>query len=231
MLINNYDIKSKYGAILSEKKISPCKTNIGIEWLKNSLSPFIIDKQTKFCSIKCKFTFTADTEQEFEKRFSEFNKNIIECNIRFDNINMNYHCYIDNVDDPERITPYYWETSAEWIGYKYGDEVTEILNHVESKTIIVDGNLPTPAIVTITVPIDTIDMRLIGFGGDIVVRNLKANTPIIINGEEGTITENWRNKFADTDMWEFPKLAPGKNTITTSKANSNINIKYKPRWI
>lgn len=32
-------------------------------------------------------------------------------------------------------------------------------------------------------------------------------------------------------MWGFPRLKPGANTITVSKNNVDITIKYKPRFI
>lgn len=39
------------------------------------------------------------------------------------------------------------------------------------------------------------------------------------------------NKYGDTDMWDFPRLNPGTNTITVNKNNCDIKIKYKPRYI
>lgn len=231
MLINDYNIKNKYNAILNKKEISPSKTTLNVEWLKNSLNPFIVDEETKFCTVKCQFTFMAETEQEFEKRFSEFNKDTKECVLNFDNINMNYNCCINNVDAPERITPYLWEFTTEWIGYKCGNEIIETMNHETSKTIVVGGNLPTPAIVTMTVPVKIIDMTITGLGEDIIIKNLKPGREIIINGEDGTVLEAGLNKFGETDIWGFPKLQPGENVITTDKVNSNIEIKYKERWI
>jgi phage-related protein len=117
-------------------------------------------------------------------------------------------------------------------GYAYKAAITETLNHVSSKTINVPGNLATDAIVTVTVPIDTISITLTGLGEDpITIKNLKVNVPRIINGEDGTVLEGTTNKFGDTDLWEFPSLQPGSNTIGVSTANCIVEIKYKPRWI
>jgi phage-related protein len=116
--------------------------------------------------------------------------------------------------------------------YKFGDVITETIEHLSSKTINVLGNQPTPAIVTITVSIDTISLTLNGFGDEpIRLNNLKANKPVVIDGEACTVLENSINKFSDTDFWEFPSLQPGANTITVSSANCTININYKPNYI
>jgi phage-related protein len=76
-----------------------------------------------------------------------------------------------------------------------------------------------------------ISITLTGLGEIITVKNLKANTPITIDGEACIVTEKGANKFAETDMWEFPVLQPGSNTIVTDNVNSTLRIQYKPRWI
>ncbi|MDC4242595.1 phage tail family protein, partial [Clostridium tertium] len=101
-----------------------------------------------------------------------------------------------------------------------------------SKTINVSGNLETPAILELTPSIDLIDLTINGLDEEaIILKNLKANKKLIVNGEEGTVTVDGVNKYSDTDMWGFPRLKPGANTITVSKNNVDITIKYKPRYI
>ncbi|MFR4584880.1 phage distal tail protein, partial [Clostridium cadaveris] len=67
--------------------------------------------------------------------------------------------------------------------------------------------------------------------GPITIKNLTAGKKVIINGEDGTVLENGINKFGDTELWEWPRLLPGSNTITVSKNSCDITIKYKPRYI
>ena len=104
------------------------------------------------------------------------------------------------------------------------------MNRVKSKTINVNGNTKVPCTGEITPSIDMIDLTITGVSEDpIVVRNLKGNKTIIIDGIEGTVLQEGENKFADTDMWEFPFLVPGTNTITVNKDTCNITIKYNIR--
>lgn len=232
MLINNSSANAKYNMVLNEKKISPSKTSSNLQWLKGALTPVCFDTETKFCDIECKFTMEANTEDEFWQKFSEFNKDTIECILKFDDINRLYKCYIQSVKEPVRITPYNWEFTCNWIGYKFSNEIIVKIKKEDSKNIKVRGNLKTPAIVEITPSIDLIDLVINGLANDpIIIKNLHANKKIIIDGKEGTVTEECINKFKDTDLWEFPFLNPGVNNITLSKNSCDVVIKYEPRYL
>lgn len=66
----------------------------------------------------------------------------------------------------------------------------------------------------------------------ITVNNLTANGTIIIHGERKTVLDTQgNNRFADTEMWEFPSLAPGVNQITTNTSSVHIRITSRPRFI
>lgn len=232
MLINNSDPKIKYNMVLNEKKISPSKTDCNLQWLKGALIPMLLNTETKFCDIECKFTMEAITEDEFWQKFSEFNKDTIECVLKFDDINMLYKCYIQGTKEPIRITPYNWEFTCNWIGYKYKNESVVDIRKEFSKTIDVKGTLKTPCILEITPSADLIDITINGLANDpITIKNLHANKKIIIDGKEGTVTEEGINKFKDTDFWEFPFLMPGTNAITLSKNSCDVVIKYEPRYL
>lgn len=232
MLINNSSANAKYNMVLNEKKISPSKTSSNLQWLKGALTPVCFDTETKFCDIECKFTMEANTEDEFWQKFSEFNKDTIECILKFDDINMLYKCYIQGAKEPTRITPYNWEFTCNWIGYKFSNEIIVKIKKEDSKNIKVRGNLKTPAIVEITPSIDLIDLVINGLANDpITIKNLHANKKIIINGKEGTVLEEGKNKFEDTDFWEFPFLNTGMNKISLSKNSCDVVIKYEPRYL
>ena len=232
MLINNSNANAKYNIVLNEKKISPSKTDCNLQWLKGALTPMLLYTETKFCDIECKFTMEANTEDEFWQKFSEFTKDTIECILKFDDINMLYKCYVKEIKEPTRITPYNWEFTCNWIGYKFSNEIVVEIKKELSKTIDVKGTLKTPLILEITPSADLIDLVINGLANDpITIKNLHANKKIIIDGKEGTVTEEGKNKFSDTDFWEFPFLNPGTNTIILSKNSCDVAIKYEPRYL
>ena len=125
--------------------------------------------------------------------------------------------------------------------FKYGEEVTVSVGTAASQNISVQGVSATPCIIEITPPnaITSFTIKgaardpVTGEAEDIVVKNLSSGKTVIIDGEACTVTEDGANKYADTEMWEFPTLLPGSNTLTfvSSSASCSVTIKYKPRYI
>ncbi|MCS4570161.1 hypothetical protein FZ989_05400 [Clostridium perfringens] len=118
------------------------------------------------------------------------------------------------------------------LGYCFGNEIIVKIKKEDSKNIKVRGNLKTPAIVEIVPSVDIIDLTINGLANDpIIIKNLHANKKIIINGKEGTVLEEGKNKFEDTDFWEFPFLNTGMNKISLSKNSCDVVVKYEPRYL
>lgn len=125
--------------------------------------------------------------------------------------------------------------------FKYGAEISVPVGTVDSKAITVQGIVETPCIIEITPPnaITSFTVKgaardpVTGEAEDIVVKNLSSGKTVIIDGEACTVTEDGANKYADTEMWEFPTLLPGSNTLTfvSSSVACSVTIKYKPRYI
>ncbi|UZW13190.1 phage tail family protein [Clostridium pasteurianum] len=232
MLANKVNI-SNLGAELLDLDIQNSILDTEKDWIKKSYSPIILDQQFNYKKITTKIYIKGTSREDVLNKASNLKKLLKKATLEFDDMAFLYDSTLDN-DSIERFGTKNKLTmicifSA---GYAYKSEVTETLNHVSSKTINVSGNLPTPAVITVTVPIDTISITLTGLGEDtITIKNLKANVPVIINGEDNTVFQSGANKFGDTDMWEFPSLKTGSNSIGLSTANCVVEIKYKPRWI
>ena len=65
----------------------------------------------------------------------------------------------------------------------------------------------------------------------IVVINIAANTPLVIDGELGLITLSGVNKFLDSTLIDFPLLYPGENTIKCNNSKADIQITYTPIYV
>ena len=65
----------------------------------------------------------------------------------------------------------------------------------------------------------------------ITVSNVTENAEIIIDGTDGIITMDGRNKVIDTDLVDFPYLVPGYNTISCSDDNADIEVTYTPIYV
>ena len=231
MIVNNINISSLNARLLT-KDIQTASILIYDDWLRNASSPLYLGKQEQYKQIKLKLYIKNIDEESALTNISNLIKEFEKCTIKFDDLSYYYDCLIVTKGH-ERVTLGIYNLSIELkSGYAYKPVVIETMDHVTFKAINVPGNILSPAVVTITVPVDTISLTLTGFGADpITINNLKANMPVIVDGEACTVTQAGLNKFKDTDIWSFPVLLEGVNTITSSTANCTIIISYKPRFI
>jgi hypothetical protein len=65
----------------------------------------------------------------------------------------------------------------------------------------------------------------------IVVINISANTPLVLDGELGLITLGGVNKFLDSTLIDFPLLYPGANTISCNNSQADIQVIYTPVFV
>ena len=159
-------------------------------------------------------------------------KLITDVELTLDGYSNKYRCILSSSTTEKTVSKYLYKKKLTFLGYEFATEKAETINRITSKTINVAGNQVTPAIVEITPSIALVDLTLIGLDEDpIKIKNLVASKKIIINGEDGLVTVDGINKYGDTEMWQFPSLKPGANTITVDKNSVDITIKYKPRFI
>ena len=136
--------------------------------------------------------------------------------------------------------------------YKYGEDVTAILNGRES-TFASVTEYETPAIVTLTTEASVNGVTIYGLsrnkitGGSetIKIKNIVANKQYIINGKDKTVKESESdgssstNKMADvTSMKSFPTVIKGNNIISvvgspsfSSDSVISMRITYTPRYL
>lgn len=230
MFINNIDIKT-FEASVSSKLITPTQIQMDKEKIKLIIVKTLVKKLYKKISIKILFEgLSRDVINKNISAFSSLLKD--ECDIKFKNLSNKFHCYVQSIEPEEPGINEWMYLNIDLDAYEYSDEITEPINRITSKTINNIGTEDTPAIVEITPSISLVDLIITGLADDpITIKNLTAGKKIIINGEDGTVLENGINKFGDTDLWEWPRLKAGSNSITVSKNSCDITIKYKPRYI
>ena len=231
MLINGIDA-STYGVTIYNRDIQPTEVVTYDDWLRNAACPTFVGQKEFFKKIIITFVLKGTTEQIVLENISGLIKLLEKCTILFDNLSFYYDCTLTT----SKVTRYSPGTQQKLevemkSGYAYKSALTSTMDNVSSMIITTPGNLATPAIITITVPIDTVSLNINGFGQTMTINNLHASKATIIDGEACLVTENGINKFADADMWGFPILNPGVNTITLSTSNCTLNITYKPKYI
>lgn len=79
----------------------------------------------------------------------------------------------------------------------------------------------------VTLPEESSLLSIMG----IVVINISANTPLVLDGELGLITLGGVNKFLDSTLIDFPLLYPGANTISCNNSQADIQVIYTPVYV
>lgn len=233
MLINNIDI-SKYNARVLDVNIQNSNiSNLSDLDIKNKLIPLFLQSKVALNNITVTLLINSLDKRQYYLDKSNLLSNMLDSfDIYFKDRNLKFKCVLVNQADQASLRQIRGRFQLTFIGYNLENEVAQTINRVTSKTIDVTGNIKVPIKLEITPVIDMIDLKITGLSEDsLIVKNLKTNKTITIDGIEGTVTQDGINKFEDTDMWEFPFLVPGKNNITLSKDTCNITIKYNPRFI
>lgn len=210
MLVNNIDI-TVFKAMLCSKDIQTADVITYDDWLRKALNPLYMGKTEQYKQIKLEILIAADDDENALTNISNLIKQFEKCIIKFDDLSFYYDCIISNKSH-EKVVIGTYELNVELKGYAYKDTVTENMSNVHSKTINVDGNLPTPAIVTLTPSQDIGSVSLTGFTKkSIVISDLHAGVPITIDGENCLVTEadieSILTESQSANKWVFRKYS------------------------
>lgn len=232
MDVNGINI-NLYRAIQLEVDIQNYKYKSEYTLLAKSLTPIELSTTETLKSIKVDILFKGNNRDEVLSNISRFMTLLKgEVIINLDGYSHSFKVYLENDSIEKKNSKRKYKLKLEFKGYSMKDEVVETMNRITNKTINMNGTQITPAIVEITPTTELVDIILEGLADDpIVIKNLTANKTVILDGELQKVTVDGVNKYGDTDMWDFPRLKPGANTIKVDKNNCDIKIKYKPRYI
>lgn len=244
MKVNGIDLKDRYGSKIriGQQTIRERTIVNFTDWIDEYDSPTPgQEPKHKFFDVEAELIVIGTSKTDAELTVSNIIADCRSGDIELDNVDL---VVTGELKEAEKEFKKRWIYSLSLVFQaweKKDDEVTETIEDATSKTINVTGNLNAPCIIELT-PSGAITTYTIqgaardpvtGEAEDIVIKNLSAGKTVIIDGEACTVTEDGANKYADTEMWEFPTLLPGENalTFTSSSVPCDVTIKYKPRYI
>lgn len=243
MKINGIDLKEKYGdkIRIGQQTIREREVINYTDWLDTAIIPVEGKKpKCKFFDIEMEFIVIGETKTEAEKNASSIISELSQGKLELDNMNLMFEGELKEYSK-EFLKRWSYELIVKWKAWGKNEKEEIISFSSESKKIIVPGNLETPCIIELIPTGDILTYLLkacardpvTGEPEDILIKNLRQGKKVVIDGENCTVTEDGKNKFADTEMWEFPSLVLGENTLTfvSSSVPCEVTIKYKPRYI
>lgn len=228
MKINNTDIAQFYGKQCSVD-IEPSTFNSEYIWQDNYISPVFMDKEPTVKKIVLEFAVTGTDKDivnlNLSRIFKLMNKQAV---YKFDGYEHYFACIADTPVlklSSKRFKIY----STTLYGYEYAEARQYEFN--DNMTINNIATAVSPAILKITSNIGLNSLTITGLTSrPITINNIAINTPVVIDGEQCTVEENGGNIFGRTDLWEFPVIKPGTNTIKLS-SSCTCELSYKPRYL
>lgn len=231
MLINGIDI-STYGATHLQHDIQTAEVITYQDWLRNAPNFIVTGQKETYKVITCEMGIKGVDDDDILQKIGNLIKQAEKCTIQFDDTVFLYDAILKAKDHKMVGNSHkLYALHIEWqAAYAYKPAITETLDHVASKTITVLGNLPTPAIATITPSIDTISATLTGLSKNpIIINNLHADNPITIDGEKCTVTEHDFDStitmLAGDGKWNWRKY-----TMWNFANPDNANVPFAPKY-
>lgn len=232
---------SNFKAILLSKDIQTADVTIYDDWLRTALNPLYFGKQETYRQIKLSIGINGDNEEDCLIQISNLVAQLEKCTLQFSDMKFLYDCTI-NSKSSTRVSSTFYTLDVELkAAYAYtAQESIDIVGKTPiSSTIHVDGNMPAPAILTLSLTgSDTYTtLTFTGFTEKpFIINNVIPTETLTIDGVKGMVLEDEDNYFYYAeDFWEFPRLNPGDNNINLSGFNSSatftLNVKYNPRWL
>lgn len=102
MLINGKDA-SLYSAKLIDRSISTTVVNSLTDWVATAVEGELLHQQYDFKSIRLTFLVTQTNEDAAYKQISALTESLKKCTLRFDDISLDFTCYLDGKAEPIRL--------------------------------------------------------------------------------------------------------------------------------
>ena len=224
--INNKDL-NRFGIskVIKFHSNTSSYNNTGSYWNTGSLKAIKGIKSETYRVLNTKFLFKGSSRLEILKNISKFIEESKECIFYRDNLY--YEVEIADSVEPEKLTP-----GAYILAIKYNVldvyESEKSITTNKSTTITINSPKPCYANLEITASTGAINCTVTINDTEIVVNNLKANETVYIGS--GKVVAGGKSKINDVDIWEFPILNPGNNTIKVNREDVNVIVKYNERW-
>lgn len=242
MIVDGKNLTKKFkGKIrFGQQTIQPKQIKTYTEWSEHSLNPiYSWSPETQFFDVIIEMIVSGRTKTEAEILISDVTSDFVNGNVfELDNVELSIRAEVTGIEK-EFIKKWDYKVTVTMQGWEKSAEQCTIAINSTLQTVSIEGNQPTPGIIEITPSVDLASVEIDGIAYNhisgaketITIRNLKAGKTVIINGENCTVLQEGANKFADADLWEFPVLKPGVNTISCSSDKCTVTLKYKPRYV
>lgn len=234
MKIGEVDIRAFQAKQLTVD-ILPPQTAVNKDWLPRALRPTESETETTFSSLEVKLLIRGRDRNDVTNKISDINALLQSgAALTLDGYERRFMAYATGNGEEKTLSKTKYLAEFSFDGYWFSDQVEVRLQNEATVEFEAQGNRTPPCKVTIIPDEDIDELTITGFAEVMTLRNLPRGATIIIDGENGIVTQDGANKFEDFDGWDFPYLnvKNGKmNAITFGTSKCDITITYNPMWI
>jgi hypothetical protein len=232
MIVNksnaNIDLRKKYKNVTwLSQTVKPRNVVTYVDWLAESFLPAKSkpNRYTDF-EICIEMLVKGKSKEECELTMSSIMSDFDSGELQLDNMNFTYDFDFKS-EDRELVKRWLYSYKINLNAYSKKGILRTVEFTGKEKTILMEGTSKSPAIVTITPDIALVNLTVTGITDEaITIKDIARNAKVVIDGQNCTITENGQNILDKTDLWEFPRLMPGKNIITLDNSCS-VKVDYR----
>ncbi len=232
MIVNksnaNIDLRKKYKNVTwLSQTVKPRNVVTYVDWLAESFLPAKSkpNRYTDF-EICIEMLVKGKSKEECELTMSSIMSDFDSGELQLDNMNFTYDFDFKS-EDRELVKRWLYSYKINLNAYSKKGILRTVEFTGKEKTLVMEGTSKSPAIVTITPDIALVNLTVTGITDEaITIKDIARNAKVVIDGQNCTITENGQNILDKTDLWEFPRLMPGKNIITLDNSCS-VKIDYR----
>lgn len=231
MIVNGIDMTQKYGTkiIWLNEEIRSRKIITHMNWLDEAYDP-VQCKENSYREFDIYIELLIKgNASEFELIRSSLLKDFDSGKIQLDKMDFLYDFCIQS-ENPTRLNATKSRYELTLTGYnKLGTRKCVDFTGKE-QIFTVPGTDKTPAVLVLSSNIGLNSLTIEGLTEQaFTISEVQKDSKIVIDGENCTITENSENILGKTDLWVFPQVIPGTQTLKLS-SECTANLSYYPRY-
>ena len=184
----------------------------------------ITQGENDFGELEIDIYLESEDRDQMHREISEISKMFRICTVSFEDTSIEYVGTLNSLS-VEQITPLHSRIAIVLNAYSRG-LLVEIDLKESSNTIFIDGNMPCDVEYEFT-PRGRKDTVKIN---DLQISNVQGGKKYLISGISKKVLADNENVFNSTNIFSFPRLAPGENTITVNHKDINLKLRYYPRF-
>lgn len=231
MKVNGIDTR-KYNAKQLTAEVLPPSLAVDYEIVAGAILPTEFETDMKLGTLKLCMYFRGNDRKSLIRNMSEFLENFTKSSVlEVDGYKGMFKAYTASSDYSKMKVKTRYKLNMVLEGYFFDSELNLEYDGITQTTIERKGTRKSPAIIEVYAKKALKNYRITGFEEDIIVEQLAAGQTVIIDGEEGCVTNNGKDAFKSVDLWKFPAITEKKMVLAFSNTDAVVRIRYKPMWI